>query len=504
MVESESATRTERSVAEQRPRVISRQLAVGFGLVSVVAIVMCGVLLTQLFRVGGLVERMRHGEDPIRHGAQLVTAVREQYIHLAHTVIQGDESHVHHYDEWTADVRDIADALEPHVPTADRWRVDLIRRDSAQLDELFRTSLLPAIRAGDADALRRTHARVESLAEEAAKHADAVAKAVEGRMVGAHISATDVTRVGLATGLLGVALVLMLSVGFTVRLRRSVLTPLGRLTEAARAFGGGALHRRLGAIGRGELQEVATAFDRMADELGARQRRLLQAERMAAIGQLAAGVAHEMNNPIGIIRGYLKTMGPEEAPDVLREELRILDEEAAACQRIAEDLLAYARTPQLAVGRVEMDAFLREAVRRLSETGEFDEARVVVKVDAGVIRADVARLRQVIANLVRNAVQLAPADPGVEVHGASRPDGGYEFWVSDRGPGLPADERERVFEPFYSRRAGGSGLGLAVCQGLVAAHGGRITVEDRPGGGAVFRVELPAEPPAQESAEEAA
>lgn len=472
-------------------------------MVSLVAIVMCGVLLGQLLRVGELVDRMRHGEDPIRRGAQLATAVREQYIHLAHTLIHGDESHAEHYYAWGAKVRKLTAALDTHVPTKQRWRVGEVQRSSEQLDELFRTRILPAIREHDDAALKQARARAESLSETAALHADALATAVEARMVGAHISATDVTRVGLISGLVCVSLVLLLSIGFTWRFRRSVLLPLSRLTDAARSFGGGELHRRLGRIGRGELQEVATAFDRMADELSTRQRRLVQAERMAAIGQLAAGVAHEMNNPIGIIRGYLKTMGPEEPADVLREELRILDEEATACQRIAEDLLAYAHVPVLAAGRLEMDEFLREAVRRLAEMGEFDGGRVVVTAEPGVIRADLARLRQVVANLVRNAVQLAPTDGIVEVRGASRPDGGYEFEVCDRGPGVPSEDRERIFEPFYSRRAGGSGLGLAVCQGLVAAHGGEILVEERAGGGVIFRVVLPPEPPARDRKERA-
>jgi two-component system NtrC family sensor kinase len=480
------------------PRVLARQLAIGFGLVSIVAVVMCGALLLQLIRVGDLVERMRHGEDPIRRGGQLVTAVREQYIHFAHTLIQGDDSHVEHYQEWAAKVLADLAALEAYVPAPEHWRVDEIRRSSTQLDQLFRDQLVPAIHDRDVEALRFAHERAEALAETAAQHADAVARAVEGRMVGAHISATDVTRVGLIQGLVCVGLVLLISVGFTIRLRRSVLMPLGRLTEAARSFGAGELHRRLGPIGRGELQEVASAFDRMADELVARQKQLVQVERMAAIGQFAAGVAHEMNNPIGIIRGYLKTMGPEEPPDLLREELRILDEEAAACQRIAEDLLAYARVPQLALGRVEMDAFLKESISRLSEAGEFEEARVRVEAEAGAIRADHARLRQILANLVRNAVQLAPAGEIVNVRGVRRADDGYEFQVSDRGPGVAAEARDRIFEPFYSRRAGGSGLGLAVCQGLVAAHGGHISVEEREGGGATFRVLLPAEPPARD------
>lgn len=479
-----------------RDRFIGRQLALGFGLVSVVAVAMCVALLVQLGRVGGLVDHMRHDEDAIRLGGALATAVRERYIHLAHALVEGDPSERAEYQTWGETITRHLDALEPRVPDAERHRLDAIRAADAEVDQLVRDALWPAIQRRDRARMEQPYARVQALTREIAAHADVIAAAVEGRMAGAHISATGVTRAGFVAGLVCVALVLLLSAGYTVRLRRSVLAPLERLTAAAREFGAGELHTRLGLIGRGELQEVAGAFDHMADELVARERRLLHTERMAAIGQLAAGVAHEMNNPIGIIRGYLKTMTPDEDPDVLRDELKILDEEAAACQRIAEDLLAYARSPTLEPTRVRMHELLDEAVRRLAET----DGAGAVRVDAepAVIRADPWRLRQIIANLTRNAVQASPPDGPVDVTG--RPtDNGYVIEVADRGPGIAPADRQRVFEPFFSKRAGGSGLGLAVCQGLVTAHGGRIEVDARPGGGAIFRVTLPAEPPPNEA-----
>lgn len=478
---------------ETHGRVIAREFALGFGLVAIVAVAMCGLLLVQLGRVGGLVDHMRHDEDAIRLGGRLATAVRERYIHLAHALVEEDPRELAQYERWGETVEASLAALATRVPVEQRGRVEAIRATGAEIDAIVRSALLPALRAGDRAGLQGGYREVQVLAARVSADADVIAEAVEGRMVGAHISATELTRVGVIAGLACVALVLALSIGYTLKLRRSVLAPLGRLTAAARAFGEGALRARLGRIGRGELQEVAAAFDHMADELVAREERLLRAERMAAIGQLAAGVAHEMNNPIGVIRGYLKTMRPDEDPEVLREELKILDEEAAACQRIADDLLAYARVPSIEPTRLRMHEFIAEAVRRLAEGGELDGGRVSVDAAPGVVRADPWRLRQVIANLIQNAAQVSP--PGAPVEVAGRPvEGGYAITVSDRGPGVAPADRARIFEPFFSKRGGGSGLGLAVCQGLVRAHGGTIEVSDRPGGGAVFRVEVPAEP----------
>lgn len=110
---------------------------------------------------------------------------------------------------------------------------------------------------------------------------------------------------------------------------------------------------------------------------------------------------------------------------------------------------------------------------------------------------DAHACRQVLANLVQNAMQVSP--PGAPVEVVGRPvEGGYAITVSDRGPGVAPADRARIFEPFFSKRGGGSGLGLAVCQGLVRAHGGTIEVGDRRGGGTVFRVEVPSEPAASD------
>lgn len=170
-------------------------------------------------------------------------------------------------------------------------------------------------------------------------------------MAHAHTLATDATTRGLWVAALGILLVLLLSVGFAMRLRAAVLTPLADITAAARAFADGDFGTAARDPDRpkiqGELAELADAFEHVRQELAARETKLVHNERVAAIGQLAAGVAHEINNPIGIIRGYLRTMSPDADAETLREELGILDEEAGRCERIAADLLAYARSDDL-------------------------------------------------------------------------------------------------------------------------------------------------------------
>ena len=477
-----------KNLDSKSPRFIGRQLAFGFGSVSVVAIVMCAMLVLVIQEVAGLVESMRHDESSIRQGMELSTAVREMSIHIAHSVIEADESHLGHYNEWRDQVRARIQSLAARVPPEERNRLEVLGETTQRMHELLVGSALPAAKRGDVEAAREAHRELERLGEDAARQADILAAATTRQMAHAHDHATRSTHLGLLGGGLCALLIVALSVAFTLRLRAVVLRPLHRLTDAALQYGRGDFAFRVEDFGKGELAAVGEAFSRMADELARREARLLHNERMAAIGQLAAGIAHELNNPIGIIRGYLKTMSPEEEPEDLREELAILDEEAGHCQRIADDLLSYARSEQLSWDRVDMKPFLSETAKRYG-VGEGASA-VEVTCDEAAVEADAARLRQVIINLLNNAGQVSREGEPIRVVGKVRGDA-YQIEVVDAGPGVDPVDAQRIFEPFFTKRKGGSGLGLAVCQGIVHAHGGTIAAANAPAGGAVFRIELP-------------
>ena len=411
-------------------RVIARRLALSFALVSIVAVAMCGMLIAVIGEVAGLVANMQTKEAAIRESLVLATAVREQYIHQAHWIIEQDDHHLEHYGEWTERVRHGAQTLKPLLPESERWRVEEMLRDSDALDDFFRNTLVPAIERGDATAVVEHHKKADELSQRATKQADLIARSAEHDMAMDHTSATAAARIGLLTGATCVLLVLGLSVLFTIRLRRAVLEPLKVLSAQARRFGSGDFSSRVGPVGEGELRAVSTAFDTMAEELQAREARLIETERMAAIGQLAAGVAHEVNNPIQVIRGYLKTMGPDTPPEVLDEELKILDEEAAACQRIAEDLVAFARVPELRRDHVDMESLLVESVRRFGETEEGAKQPVHLNVDPGDAFVDGGRIQQVVRNLLVNAASFSEINQPIEVIGRPWGTSGYEIAVN--------------------------------------------------------------------------
>lgn len=481
------------SLGPEPSAVISRQVALAFGSVFGISVVMCGMLLAVIGEVSGQITEMRAIEEGNRRSLALAAAVREQYIHLAHDVLEADGSHRDHYQDWRDSVLRGTRELRPLTAAEDRVHLDHIARGAVRMDRTFREGVLPAMARGDEARVRLEHRRIVDIAEHAAEHADTLAASFGSRMTSSHVSATQATHIGLFTGAACVLCVLALSVFHTLRLRTTVLHPLRLLARAAHRFGSGDLESRVGVVGRGELQAVASAFDRMTEEVAAREVRLVRSERMAAIGQLAAGIAHELNNPIGIIRGYLKTMSPGADPETLREELQILDEEASHCQRIAEDLLAYARLSELRVGSVNVRELLDETLHRIGEGLGVGAGRVRVEADDGAVDGDRDRLRQVVTNLLTNAVRASANGAPIDVRGMRTPTG-YEITVADRGPGIPKKDLDRIFEPFFTRRRGGSGLGLAVSLGIVRDHGGTIEVLDREGGGTVFRVRLPHAP----------
>lgn len=476
------------AVEPRSPRFIGRQLALGFGSVSAVAIFMCAMLVWVIQDVSGLVDSMRHDETSISQGMELSASVREMSIQVALTIIDPDESHTEEYELARNRVRSTLQTLAARVPSEQRARLVQLGETTQAMHELLTTRLLPAVRRGDIDAARETHRQLAQLGAEASKKADILAAATTQQMAHAHDHATSSTRVGLFGGGLCAVLIVVLSIVFTLRLRSVVLRPLHALADAALRYGKGDFAFRAGDVGKGELAVVGDAFSRMADELARRESQLLRTERMAAIGQLAAGIAHELNNPIGIIRGYLKTMSPEEDPETLREELSILDEEAAQCQRIAEDLLSYARADELTFERLEIEAFLIETAKRY-RVGP-GAAQVEVDVQDARVEADGTRLRQVVLNLLNNAGQVSAAGGSVQVFGAVRGES-YQVEVVDQGPGIQGVDMDRIFEPFFSKRKGGSGLGLAVCQGIVRAHHGTIEVEHDARRGTVFRITIP-------------
>ena len=251
-----------------------------------------------------------------------------------------------------------------------------------------------------------------------------------------------------------------------------------------------------------ELDFLVATFDRALSGLSEAERRRAReglAEVVAQLGELAAGVAHELRNSVAAMRGWIELARRQPLPERAGECLEELDRESRALGRVTEDFLAFARPGS---GRTEpLD--LEEVVRAASADPSFAGVAVAVAAAApgATLEGDRGLLERAIRNLVANAVdaeRAAGRGGPVEVT-LQRTAEGYRVEVADRGPGIPEALRPRLFSPFASSRPGGAGLGLALARRIVLLHGGSILARDRVGGGTLLEVQLPADVSATES-----
>lgn len=222
---------------------------------------------------------------------------------------------------------------------------------------------------------------------------------------------------------------------------------------------------------------------------------VVRMERMAAVGRLAAGLAHEIRNPLASLSGSVQLLASEEEEPLLALVLGEVDR----LNRLVEDFLDVSRPLELDLGEIELSGLVRGVAATFAHDPRYAE-RVRVEVEPSErveVLADEARLRQVIWNLLLNAAQHVPMDGTVRVR-TRRLGRRALVEVEDDGVGIAPAEVHRIFDPFFTTRVGGTGLGLANVERIVKAHGGEVAVESSVGQGTCFRILLPFEPPLEE------
>jgi two-component system NtrC family sensor kinase len=345
-------------------------------------------------------------------------------------------------------------------------------------------------------------------------------------------------------------------------LRSTLVQPMERLAWDARRIAEGDYHHRIGSSGRLELDELSQSVNAMADRLITDQTLLseniaslertnqklieardqvVHAAHLASVGTLAAGIAHEVGNPLGAVIAYVDVAKRRfEREGVDTELLDSIREEANRIDRIVRGLLDYARPAQGAAAAAAPADVLQRVRALLENQGRMDKVTSswTVEGDIPKVVMEPHRLEQVLVNLILNAIDALEkrADPRIEVHLAaesgavsglprrraedppgvnymhrrrvSRDEGGrgidplftarrvVVIRVADNGPGIPEVDLENVFDPFFTTKelGKGTGLGLSICARLVQGMGGRIDAENRPEGGACFIVRLPGAP----------
>ncbi len=306
-----------------------------------------------------------------------------------------------------------------------------------------------------------------------------------------------------------------------------VLKPMEQLAAAADAVVDGNLEARAGNAGTLEFDFLAERLNEMTDYLLGAQNEVIRSEKLASVGRLAAGIAHEVGNPVTAINTYVELMRMR---GVNSEVLGDIERETERIDRIIKGLLAYARPKREEAAFVDLAAILENVMELLGAQGTLRKVDLHLRLSDGLppVLGQSHTLEHVFVNLILNAVDAAPggtitvgvaqhtylADssrvlregdreslvvqrraPGARPKRPEIPAGtpGLVAWVSDSGPGVPPEDRERIFDPFFTTKepGKGTGLGLAIVQRTVYEMGGLVWVDDAREGGASFKVFLP-------------
>jgi signal transduction histidine kinase len=245
---------------------------------------------------------------------------------------------------------------------------------------------------------------------------------------------------------------------------------------------------------------LATTFNTMTGSIERFQREATQRERLSALGRLSTVIAHEIRNPLMIIKAALRTLRKDDAGQVARAA-RDIDEEVTRLNRICAEVLDFARPIKFDLAQTDLNALAEDAVRA-ARTGD-GSAAVRLDLDPRVppVTTDAERLRQALLNVLGNAIQavsgadLPPNEPLIRLRTA-RLDGRHvAITVADKGPGITPEDLPRVFDPYFTTRRTGTGIGLAISRNIIEGLGGRITVASERERGTEVRIELPVVPP---------
>jgi two-component system NtrC family sensor kinase len=241
---------------------------------------------------------------------------------------------------------------------------------------------------------------------------------------------------------------------------------------------------------------LVTNLEQVQQERDKAAKAAMQSERLAALGQLAAGIGHEINNPLqnilslsALIDSYLK----DTQDDEIREDVRLLQQEGKRCARIVQGILNFAREKDLRYQRFNLGQLLEDTLVLMKHQLETSGIRLELEIDEGLeIDGDPNQLQQVLVNLILNAIQASGSDNNLTVK--TYPEGEtVHIEIIDQGPGIPEEQLPKVFNPFYTTKTegNGTGLGLSVSYGIVKKHNGQISLENVNGGGIKASVVLP-------------
>jgi two-component system NtrC family sensor kinase len=296
---------------------------------------------------------------------------------------------------------------------------------------------------------------------------------------------------------------ILLAILIAIPLSWSISRPLAGLASATHRVALGDWSVRVRPEGYAEMRTLAHSFNTMVESLNDAQEQLVQKEKLASVGQLAAGVAHEINNPLGSVLLYADILHREtpEGDQQQRDDLQMIIKEATRCKTIVNDLLNFSRQNEILAQETDVNRMLEEIAEQAGKQDLFRNIEITTDLDPnlGTIQADPLQLHQVFTNLVNNAAEAMSDGGQMSLRTCEGSMPGYiSVEVTDTGHGIPEENMSRLFTPFFTTKpiGKGTGLGLAITYGIVKMHRGQISVQSKVGQGTTFVISLQRELPA--------
>ena len=465
-----------------------------FGAVLLLFAAALWVTLATLNQLADAEQRVAALEEAKHTGHYAAAIVREQYIHQAHTIINWDHSHLDHYEDVVRDTRRATERLRAVARSPEeRRRADEVARLANEVDLRFRRDVLPLVGHDQRVDVRALHEETEHLVERVVELNEELNREFERQSTEARADEARLRSRAkvVVIGCFALAIAIAGAVGLI--LTRLISRRVSRLRAGAMQIARGNLDTRIDIEGSDEFADLATSFNQMARDLARHETEIVRSQKLATLGHVAAGVAHEINNPLLVILGYAKLLRRDAQPGgESAEGLRIIEDEARQCQRIVEGLLDLARPPNLQMAEVDLADLARDAIERLGETGRLDGLHIESPAlgSRALLWGDEAKLRQVIANVLVNAAEATKEPGAIRIEARSNGES-VVLRVADEGAGIPSAARSRLFEPFFTTKPKGTGLGLAISQAIVEAHGGTIEITSEESNGTTVTIRLP-------------
>ena len=299
------------------------------------------------------------------------------------------------------------------------------------------------------------------------------------------------------TGVGAIALVSIIVEGvIAIPLARFITRPVADLVEANRRLMKGDMSVRVEVEGKSELAELGRSFNQMVETIQITQNELLRKETLASIGQLAAGVAHELNNPLGTILLLSDVMHKQTNPENPQHaDLGLIIDETVRCKRIVSDLLNFARQQEVLAQDTDLHALLDQVIKNAGRQDAFEQIKIIraYQDTSLVVQADPTQMQQVFINLLKNAAEAIEGEGKITIS-TRQVDAEYvEIKVADTGCGIPEESQGKIFTPFFTTKelGEGTGLGLSIVYGIIKMHRGQISVQSQVGLGTTFSILLP-------------